>query len=184
MIEREDTPLSGLIVLRPRIFVDDRGAFHESYNHRAFEAIIGQQVSFVQDNESRSMKGVLRGLHFQTGPHAQGKLVRVIRGAVLDACVDIRPQSPTYGRHFTKCLDGATKEMLWVPPGFAHGFLALEDDTIFAYKCTTYYHPSAERTLAWNDPEVAIDWGTSTPTISPKDANGLGFHELHTPLIS
>lgn len=132
-------------------------------------------VDFVQDNESTSAKGVLRGLHFQREPHAQGKLVRVIRGAVLDVCVDIRPNSTTYGEHFKLQLNGTTKEMLWIPAGFAHGFVALEDDTIFAYKCTAYYHPSSERTLIWNDRRLGIDWGVVDPIISSKDKEGLTF---------
>jgi dTDP-4-dehydrorhamnose 3,5-epimerase len=184
MMERENTPLQGLLVLRPRIFSDERGAFLETFNQRGFAQVTGDDVEFVQDNESRSALSVLRGLHFQSHPFAQGKLVHVIQGAVLDVCVDIRPESPTYGKHFKKRLDGLTKEMLWIPEGFAHGFVALEHDTLFAYKCTNYYHPASEHTLAWDDPDLNIDWGVSSPLISPKDRVGLAFASLHGVLKS
>jgi len=183
-MERKETPLAGLLLLKPRIFSDDRGAFLESFNQREFARTIGEEIRFVQDNESRSRIGVLRGLHFQAAPHAQGKLVHVVHGAVLDVCVDIRKRSPTYGQHFKVLLDGDTKEMLWIPPGFAHGFLALEEGTLFSYKCTEYYHPPAERTLAWNDPMLKIDWGTTTPIMSPKDRQGLSLEALHAELTS
>lgn len=181
---REDTPLPGLIVLKPRIFSDDRGAFLETFNQQRFHEATGLDVAFVQDNESRSVKDVLRGLHFQIDPHAQGKLVHVIHGAVLDVCVDIRPDSPTYGQHYKRRLDGASKEMLWVPAGFAHGFVALEQDTLFAYKCTGYYHPPAERTLTWDDPALGIEWGVAEPNLSPKDRQGLTWTALHAELTS
>ncbi|MBL7952743.1 MAG: dTDP-4-dehydrorhamnose 3,5-epimerase [Flavobacteriales bacterium] len=177
-MERVLTPLDGLLLLKPRIFSDDRGAFLETFNQRHFEEVVGGPVNFVQDNESLSAKGVLRGLHYQMAPHAQGKLVHVIHGAVLDVCVDIRPRSSTYGEHFTARLDGHAKHMLWIPSGFAHGFVALEEGTLFAYKCTAYYHPASERTLTWNDPALGIDWGVMHPLVSPKDAQGHGFHEL------
>lgn len=169
------TSLEGLLLLRPRIFADARGHFLETFNDQQFSKATGSQLPFVQDNESLSCKWVLRGLHFQVPPHAQGKLVHVVRGSVLDVCVDIRPGSPTLGRHFKAVLNGTGKEMLWIPPGFAHGFVALEDDTVFAYKCTDYYTPAAERTILWNDPDLAIDWDVSTPLISDKDAQGMSF---------
>lgn len=184
MMQRTETALGGLLILTPRIFADERGSFLETFNQRRFNEITGSDVEFVQDNESTSAKGVLRGLHFQAAPHAQGKLVHVTRGAVLDVCVDIRPESPTYGQHFKKRLDGLTKEMLWIPTGFAHGFLALEDNTSFAYKCTGYYHPPAERTLLWNDPSLGIDWGVTAPLVSPKDREGTLLKLLHTTLNS
>ncbi len=168
-------PMPGLVLLTPRVFSDHRGHFFESYNHARFQALTGRAVDWVQDNESRSDRGVLRGLHFQLPPSAQAKLVRVVRGAVLDVCVDIRPGSPTYGRHYKVVLDGADKRMLYIAEGFAHGFHTLEDDTIFAYKCSAYYDRATERTIRWNDPELAIDWGTDAPLLSEKDAEGLPF---------
>ncbi len=175
MMERIHTPLEGLVLLRPRIFVDPRGHFLETFSQRAFEEMTGCAVAFVQDNESLSARNVLRGLHFQLEPHAQGKLVHVVNGAVMDVCLDIRPASPTYGRHYKVRLEASSKELLWIPSGFAHGFLALEDDTVFAYKCTDYYHPASERTILWNDPELAIDWGSSHPVVSDKDQQGYPF---------
>ena len=169
------TSIPDVLIIEPKVFGDARGFFFESFNQRAFNEAVGQDVPFVQDNHSRSGKGVLRGLHFQLPPHAQGKLVHVVKGAVLDVCLDIRPQSPTFGQHFKVQLNGETKEMLWIPAGFAHGFATLEDDTIFAYKCTAYYHPAAERTVLWNDPELAIPWGLQDPLISGKDQEGMSF---------
>jgi dTDP-4-dehydrorhamnose 3,5-epimerase len=177
MMEVTRTAIEGLLILQPRIFADERGCFLESFNERAFRAATGVDLPFVQDNESVSSAGVLRGLHYQVDPHAQGKLVHVGRGAVLDVCVDLRPKSPTYGRHVSVRLTAELRNMLWIPPGFAHGFLAQEDDTLFLYKCTAYYHPAAERTLRWDDPELRIDWGTAGPRISPKDALGHTLRE-------
>lgn len=175
MMEAAQTPLQGVFLLTPRIFTDDRGHFLETFSHRRFEELTGAAVSFVQDNESTSIRNVLRGLHFQAGPHAQGKLARVVRGAVLDVCVDIRPGSPTLGRHFKVELNGTSKRMLWIPPGFAHGFVALENDTVFTYKCTAYYTPEADRTILWNDPDLNIDWGVKVPLVSGRDAAGMSF---------
>jgi dTDP-4-dehydrorhamnose 3,5-epimerase len=173
------TPLSGLLRLRPRIHADERGRFLETFNERAFRAATGVELPFVQDNESRSRLHVLRGLHYQRAPFAQGKLVHVGHGAVLDVCLDIRPASPTYGRHFAVRLDAGTKEALWIPPGFAHGFVALEPDTLFLYKCTAYYHPQAEATILWNDPQLGIDWGVRDPLVSDKDREGRLFRNAH-----
>ena len=180
MMQVEHTPLAGLLLLTPRIFADARGAFLETYNHRQFAEATGIDTHFVQDNESRSAKGVLRGLHFQAAPHAQGKLVRVVHGAVRDVCVDLRRGSPTLGAHFKVVLDGASKRMLWIPPGFAHGFVALEPDTVFVYKCTAYYEPTAERTVCWNDADLAIDWGATNPLVSAKDAEGMSYKNYLT----
>jgi len=177
MMDVVATGLEGLKVLRPRIFGDDRGHFLESFNEQRFKELTGADVHFVQDNESSSRAGVLRGLHFQLEPHAQGKLVHVGRGAVLDVALDLRPGSPTLGKHFSIRLDAAKREMLWIPAGFGHGFVALEDHTLFLYKCTNYYQPSAERTIRWDDPELAIDWGVSSPLVSPKDASGMTYRE-------
>ncbi|HEX2618216.1 MAG TPA: dTDP-4-dehydrorhamnose 3,5-epimerase [Flavobacteriales bacterium] len=171
----ERTPLEGLLVLHPRIFRDDRGYFFEPFNVRAFTEATGVQVIFVQDNESRSEAGVLRGLHLQCAPHAQAKLVRVVAGAVLDVCVDIRPDSPTFGKHFSVRLDAEAKNMLYVPTGFAHGFRALENGTILSYKCSDYYAPAHERTIQWNDPDLGIDWGVQDPIMSDRDQQGLSF---------
>lgn len=167
------TDIPGVLRLRPRVFSDDRGQFLETFNERTFRKAVGADVEFVQDNESCSHRNVLRGLHFQADPHAQGKLVRVVRGAVLDVVVDIRRDSPTYGHHYKLRLDDEGKEMLWIPPGLAHGFHSLEDDTVFVYKCTAYYAPQAERTILWNDPDLAIDWGVEDPIVSAKDRDGV-----------
>ena len=167
------TPLEGLLELRPKVFRDARGWFFESFNGNLFKEGTGLEPRFVQDNESQSQSGVLRGLHFQAPPHAQGKLVRVVKGAVLDVCLDIRPGSPTFGQHYKLELSGEAKNMLWIPEGFAHGFRTLEDGTIFSYKCTGYYHPPSERTVLWNDPALGIDWGIADPVLSAKDRAGI-----------
>lgn len=173
----EPTSLPGVLLIKPRIFSDERGRFLETFNQRAFSEATGLDLRPVQDNESRSHRHVLRGLHFQVAPHAQGKLVHVVRGAVLDVVVDIRPDSPTLGRHVRVPLDAEQRHMLWIPPGLAHGFTALEDDTVFAYKCTAYYHPASERTIRWDDPDLGIDWGVAHPIVSAKDRAGMGFKE-------
>jgi len=165
-----DTPLPGVRLITPRVFGDDRGFFLESWNARAF-AEAGIDATFVQDNHSRSGKGVLRGLHYQLGS-PQGKLVRVTRGAVFDVAVDIRRSSPHFGRWVGYELSEANKAMLWIPPGFAHGFVVLSDSADFLYKCTTLYDAAGDRGIAWNDPAIAIDWplGDATPQLSAKDA--------------
>jgi len=162
------TPLEGLLIIKPDVFEDERGYFFESYNRDKVLAH-GIDVTFVQDNESKSRKGVLRGLHFQNPPFDQGKLVRVMRGSVLDVAVDIRKNSPTYGKSSSIVLSGQNKWMYWIPTGFAHGFLTLEDDTIFFYKCTNVYNKESEGAIRWNDPDLGIDWGIGEPVISPKD---------------
>jgi dTDP-4-dehydrorhamnose 3,5-epimerase len=177
----EQTPLKGVLVFTPRLFSDERGHFFESFNHRAFEQAVGQPVVFVQDNESVSHKNVLRGLHFQAPPMAQGKLVRAVRGSVLDVAVDLRTESPTYGQHFSIVLSGENKSQIWIPPGFGHGFLSLEEDTIFAYKCTNYYAPETEGTIQWNDPDLGIAWGINQPVISAKDQDSFLFRTFPSP---
>lgn len=177
----EQTPIQDLLVITPRVFADNRGSFYESFNQQRFEEAIGEKITFVQDNESISHKGVLRGLHFQLPPMAQGKLVHVVRGSVLDVAVDLRKNSPHFGQHFTVELSGENKRQLWIPAGFAHGFVSLEQDTIFAYKCTNYYAPETECTLRWNDPDLAISWGTNAPLISEKDADSLLFRNFDSP---
>lgn len=180
-MEIETTGLEGLLILRPKVYRDARGWFLESFNAERFHAACGTAPRFVQDNESLSQAGVVRGLHFQIPPHAQAKLVRVVRGAVLDVCVDLRKASPTFGQHFKMELDGEEKAMLWIPEGFAHGFRTLQDDTIFSYKCTAYYAPHSERTLLWNDPALGIDWGITDPVLSGKDQGGIPFSGIGSP---
>ncbi|MBK6775659.1 MAG: dTDP-4-dehydrorhamnose 3,5-epimerase [Flavobacteriales bacterium] len=180
----EPTPILGLLVLQPNIFSDPRGWFLESFNARAFAEAVGDTVEFVQDNESCSSAHVVRGLHFQLDPHTQGKLVRVVRGAVLDVCVDIRKGSKTFGEHYSVRLDGVDKKMLWIPAGFAHGFHALEEGTVFNYKCTAYYEKSADRTLLWNDPALGIDWGIADPVLSDRDKKGVLLADLLPSLIA
>lgn len=178
MIEIFHTGFPGLVHLRPKVFTDDRGQFTETFNARRFADVAGIGAQFVQDNESRSARHVLRGLHFQAAPHAQGKLVRVAIGAVIDVCVDLRRESPMFGKHFKIRLDDVANDMLFIPPGMAHGFLSLADNTVFTYKCTAYYAPQAERTLLWSDPALGIDWGVESPLVSPKDQAGLPLAEL------
>ena len=161
-------PIDGLLVINPKIFGDDRGYFFESWSEESF-AKNGLDLDFVQDNQSLSSKGVLRGLHLQNPPFAQGKLVRVIKGAVLDVVVDIRKESATYGQHFSIELNEENKTIFWIPPGFAHGFVTLEDDTIFTYKCTGVYNSASEEALLWSDKDLNIDWGAIKPLVSDKD---------------
>lgn len=174
----ERTHLEGLLLLRPQVFGDARGWFLESFNTRTFRELTGATVEFVQDNESMSQAGVLRGLHYQEEPYAQAKLVRVVQGAVLDVVVDIRRASPTFGQHMAFQLDSKDKTMLFIPAGFAHGFRTLEDGTIFHYKCSAYYHPPSERTILWNDPALGIAWGIDDPVLSAKDKAGVPFATL------
>lgn len=171
-------PIPGLLLIEPRVFGDERGFFTESWNRATFAAA-GLKLDFVQDNHSRSQKGVLRGLHFQN-PAPQGKLVRVVRGAVWDVAVDLRRSSPTFGQWYGVELSGANHRMLWVPEGFAHGFVTLEDDTDFLYKCTAPYAPANEHTLAWDDPAVGIAWPLDgiEPALSAKDREGLALDQV------
>lgn len=170
--------IPGPLIIEPRVFGDDRGFFFESWNAGAL-AEAGLDLNFVQDNHSRSQKGVLRGMHFQN-PGPQGKLVRVARGAVFDAVVDLRRSSPTFGQWTGVTLSEENKRMFWVPEGFAHGFLTLEDDTDFLYKCTAPYAPQHEASLAWNDPSVGIEWPLEgiEPKLSAKDAVGVPLAEV------
>jgi dTDP-4-dehydrorhamnose 3,5-epimerase len=166
------THLLGCFVLEPRVFKDDRGYFMESFNEKTFETGVGQKVHFVQDNQSYSSKGVLRGLHYQTGEHAQAKLVRVIQGEVLDIAVDIRPNSPTYGHSFSILLSSENQKQLFIPRGFAHGFLVTSDTALFFYKCDNFYNKDAEGGIIYNDPALKIDWNFPEKNliISEKDA--------------
>jgi dTDP-4-dehydrorhamnose 3,5-epimerase len=173
-----ETAIAGPLIIEPRVFGDARGFFMETWNQAAFAAA-GLDMAFVQDNHSRSQKGVLRGLHFQQ-PGTQGKLVRVTSGAVFDVAVDLRQSSPTFGQWVGVELSAANKRMFWVPEGFAHGFLTLADDTDFLYKCTALYAPQHEHTLLWNDPAVGVEWPLDgiTPLISDKDARGLALADI------
>lgn len=162
-------PINGVIELVPRVFADARGSFFESFSARLLAEKAGIEHDWVQDNQSVSSAGVLRGLHFQRPPHAQAKLVRVAQGRALDVVVDLRRDSPTFGQHTSTLLTAERANMLYVPVGFAHGFLALDEDTIFLYKCSDYYNPTSEGGLLWNDPTLGIDWGVSAPNVSPKD---------------
>jgi dTDP-4-dehydrorhamnose 3,5-epimerase len=165
------TDLPDVLLIEPRVFADERGFFFESYNRRAL-AEVGLVGEFVQDNHSRSKRGVLRGLHYQIA-HAQGKLVRVISGEVFDVAVDIRRSSPTFGRWTGMTLSADNKRMLWIPPGFAHGFLVTSDVAEFLYKTTDYWYPEFERTLLWNDPALGVEWPLAgAPTVAAKDAAG------------
>lgn len=170
-----ETTIPGVLRLRPKVFADERGRFLEAFNSRAFVELTGIATPFVQDNESCSKVGVLRGLHLQVAPYAQAKLVRVVQGAALDVCVDLRKGSTTFGKYFSLRLDDVVHELLYIPEGFAHGFLALEEGTIFQYKCSSYYAPVAERTLRWDDPDLNIDWGIKDPIVSEKDRAGSFF---------
>ena len=166
------TAIEGVLIIEPKVFGDERGFFFESFNQRAFNEAVGHTVDFVQDNHSRSAKGVLRGLHFQRPPHAQGKLVRVTQGSVFDVAVDIRADSPTFGRWIGVELSGANHRQMWIPAGLAHGFLVTSDSADFLYKTTDYYRPESEGSVRWDDPDLAIAWPLDgiTPSLSAKDA--------------
>lgn len=166
----ETTDLQGVLLITPQVFEDERGHFFESY-HKEKYAQYGV-LPLIQFNESCSQKNVLRGLHLQQEKHVQGKLVRVLSGSIRDVAVDMRPQSETFGKYYSIVLDACEKKQLWVPPGFAHGFLSLENDTCVEYGCSAYYKPEAEMTLMWNDPDIGIDWGVSDPVLSEKDLKG------------
>jgi len=174
------TKIKDLLIINPKVFADERGYFFESYNEAVFKQN-GIDVNFVQDNQSLSNAGVLRGLHFQAPPFAQGKLVRVITGAVLDVAVDIRKNSPTYGEYVAIELTEENKTMFYIPPGFAHGFLTLRDNTIFSYKCTDLYNKASEGTVQWNDKKINIDWNVTNPILSEKDINGVSFEDFKSP---
>lgn len=168
-MNEKELNIEGLVIIETRKFNDSRGYFYESFNQAKYQELIGDSVTFLQDNISVSAKNVLRGLHFQNPPFAQGKLVSVVKGSVLDVAVDIRKDSKTYGQHQSIVLSAENGLQFWIPAGFAHGFLALEDETIFSYKCTNVYHPESEGSLIWNDVDLAIDWKIKNPIISEKD---------------
>ncbi|AFK67959.1 MULTISPECIES: dTDP-4-dehydrorhamnose 3,5-epimerase [Pseudomonas] len=165
-----------VVLFTPKVFGDERGFFYESFNARVFNEVTGLQPDFVQDNHSRSVKGVLRGLHYQLAPHAQGKLVRVVQGEVFDVAVDIRRSSPTFGKWVGAVLSAENKNQLWIPPGFAHGFVTLSETAEFLYKTTDFYSPKCERCIAWDDPAVCIEWPIDfTPSLSGKDQLGVAL---------
>ena len=180
MVEKE-IALEGLILIKPKIFADHRGDFFESYNTNRMNKLIGVKTNFFQDNISVSKKNVLRGLHFQRPPMAQAKLIQVFRGGILDVVVDLRLNSATYGQHFKVELNDKNRLQLWIPEGFAHGFLTLENDTMFSYKCTSAYSKNHEMNLLWNDPLLNIDWGITSPLLSDKDEFGQPFENFNSP---
>ncbi|UCA10528.1 dTDP-4-dehydrorhamnose 3,5-epimerase [Aeromonas enteropelogenes] len=174
------TSIPDVLIFEPKVFGDDRGFFFESFNQKSFEEAVGYPVTFVQDNHSKSSKGVLRGLHYQLQPHAQGKLVRCIAGEVFDVAVDIRKDSPMFGKWVGVYLSAENKRQLWVPEGFAHGFYVTSEEAEFVYKCTDYYKPSAERSILWNAPEIGIEWplNDTEPQLSVKDQLGCDFSNI------
>ena len=175
------TDIADVFIFEPKVFGDERGFFLESFSQKGFDEAVGRHVDFVQDNHSRSARGVLRGLHFQKPPHAQGKLVRVTQGRVFDVAVDIRRDSPTYGRWVGAELSGDNHRQLWIPPGLAHGFLVLSESADFLYKTTDYYAPEHERTLLWNDAALGIRWPLEgAPLLKPKDAAGTPLAQAET----
>ncbi|MCD4682804.1 MAG: dTDP-4-dehydrorhamnose 3,5-epimerase [Bacteroidales bacterium] len=173
------TKIIDFLIIKPNVFEDNRGYFFESFRLDKFKEA-GINLDFVQDNESKSQKGVLRGLHFQNPPYEQGKLVRVVTGAVLDVVVDIRNGSKTYGKWLSQELSESNKTMLWIPPGFAHGFLTLEDNTIFQYKCTNYYNKESEGSILWSDPDLGISWNIKNPLVSLKDQSAPRFKDFQS----
>ena len=176
----EKNHIEGLLVIKPDVFEDERGYFFESYNEERFRQL-GFEVRFLQDNESKSGKDVLRGLHFQVPPYEQGKLVRVIKGAVQDVAVDLRKSSPTYGQWISIELSEKNKWMYWIPAGFAHGFLTLEENTVLFYKCTQVYNKESERGIFWNDTDLRIKWGIYKPLVSEKDKTAGKFRDFVSP---
>lgn len=176
------TDIKEVLIIEPKLFEDSRGYFFESFNQNKFKEIAGVEVDFVQDNESKSKRGVVRGLHFQKPPFAQAKLLRVIKGHVLDVAVDIRKGSPTYGKYVAVELTGDNHTQLYIPHGFAHGFSVLSDEVILQYKCDNFYHPGSEGAIKWDDPTLAIDWKVGLDaTISEKDLKNPLFSELDSP---
>jgi dTDP-4-dehydrorhamnose 3,5-epimerase len=173
------TPLAipDALLIEPQVFGDDRGFFFESFNLERFEKAIGQKINFVQDNHSKSVKGVLRGLHYQLPPKAQGKLVRVIQGEVFDVAVDLRKSSPTFGKWIGEILSAVNKKQMWIPEGFAHGFLTLSDTAEFLYKTTDFYSKDHEQAMMWNDEIIGIDWPMKEVSLSSKDSAAVSFKE-------
>ena len=180
-MNQKGTLIQGLSIIHPSVFHDERGYFFESFNKNKFIELTGYTKDFVQDNQSMSSVNVLRGLHFQMPPYAQAKLVRVVRGSVLDIAVDIRKNSPTFGQHFSIELNDKNNLSFFIPEGFAHGFITLEENTIFVYKCSEFYNKDCERTIRWNDEDLKINWGNLNPLVSPKDQEGFLFSKFNSP---
>ena len=172
-----ESRIKGVYTIEPDVYKDDRGFFMETFHNERYRKLLGINLDFVQDNISRSSKNVLRGMHFQRN-YPQGKIVKASRGEILDVIVDLRKDSPTYGTWESFKLSEQNKLQVWIPPGFAHGFLVMSDSADFEYKCTEYYHPEDEHCLMWNDPEVKIDWPTNDPILSEKDKKGLSLKDL------
>ena len=177
------TDFKDLLILEPTVIRDDRGYFLESFNEAKFRIETGLNITFVQDNESVSSKNVLRGLHFQLPPYSQAKLIRVAQGSVLDVVVDLRRSQPTYLQHFKIVLSAENQKQLFVPEGFAHGFLVLEDNTIFSYKCSNYYNRPNDRSILWNEEEFGIDWKIDEPSLSDKDKFAMKFVDFENPFL-
>ncbi len=176
------TNIDGLLIIKPDVFGDDRGYFFETYSKRKY-AEYGIEEDFVQDNISKSLRGTIRGLHYQVGDKAQGKLCHVIKGKVLDVAVDIRFDSPTFGQYFSIELTGEDKTQMWIPPGFAHGFSVLSDEVLFVYKCTNYYSKPDERAILYNDPQLNIDWKVENPIVSEKDLKAKLINEIQADFV-
>jgi len=172
-----ESGIKGVYTIEPDVYIDDRGFFIETFHRERYIKLLGINLNFVQDNISRSSKNVLRGMHFQKN-YPQGKIIKASRGEILDVIVDLRKDSPTYGTWESFRLSEKNKLQVWIPPGFAHGFLVMSDSADFEYKCTEYYHPEDELCLMWNDPEVAIDWPVNNPILSEKDKKGLSLKDL------
>ncbi len=177
------TEFRDLFILEPDVFTDDRGYFFEPFNEARFRIETGLNITFVQDNESMSKRGVLRGLHFQVPPKAQAKLIRVSKGSVLDVVVDLRRYEPTFGKYLKIEISAENKKQLYIPEGFAHGFLVLEDDSVFSYKCSNYYSKDFDRSLVWNDPTFNINWEIDQPILSEKDRNAMTFSAFESPFL-
>ena len=176
-----NTEIEGLVLIETKKFHDSRGHFFESYQQDQFRKFINQDIQFVQENESSSKKNVIRGLHFQKPPFSQGKLVRVPYGKVLDVAVDIRVHSKTYGKYLSVELSAENGLQLWIPEGFAHGFVALDDNSLLSYKCTNYYNKNSEDAIVWNDPQINIDWKVNKPILSDKDESAQNFSTFESP---
>ena len=177
----KNTKIEGLYIIQPKVFKDDRGIFFESFNNEIFKKNIASNIDFVQDNQSLSSKGVLRGLHFQNPPNAQAKLVSVVKGCVLDVVVDLRKDSTTFGKYIMEELSEYNNHQLFLPKGMAHGFLTMEDNTIFSYKCSDFYHKESEDSILWNDNTLNIKWPSSNPILSEKDKNAKKFSSFVSP---
>ena len=180
-MEVQETKIKGIVVCFPKIYYDERGQFSEGFHTKKYEKIIGENVMFVQDNISISKKNVIRGLHFQSPPKAQGKLVQVLKGSIIDVIVDLRKKSKTYGEHICIELSDKNNKQVWIPAGFAHGFISKEEGSILNYKCTSHYDSTTEQTIRWDDLDLNIDWQTKASIVSKKDMEGISFKNFKSP---